>query len=91
MTDKKPCEVDNKIVFDKETDYTEYCSVCQHFVKLYKYRSCEYQHEELQKLGQDPFQSVRAIEKASQLGAPSSLPKNPNEKSVPKKPTRRGR
>jgi len=93
MTDKKPCEVDDKTVFDNQTEYTEFCKVCQHHVKIYKYRACEYQHEQLAKVGQDPFDKVKEIERVSnfQQGIGTRPAQNSTEKSLPKKPTRRGR
>ena len=87
------CIPDEKEVFKEKKIYTEFCSVCECYVKLYKFRGCEKRHDELKKQGVDVFAEIREKDKiaAYQMGI---SPKKPSGKATPqkkKKSRRRGR
>jgi hypothetical protein len=93
------CQVNNTTHFENKEEYSTHCSVCQLFVKIYKYRSCEDRLKALEAAGEDVFKSIREAEQlaAAQTGrvntstlASSSVKKDTNPKD-PKKASRRGR
>lgn len=96
MTDEI-CQVDNKIIFDYEEDYTTQCECCNLFCKIYHYRACLKRHKWNLDNNIDIFERVREADKLAQaqlgIKIDSKLPpKKQDDKKEKKKISRhRGR
>jgi hypothetical protein len=63
----KPCEKDNKTVFDKTTDYSIYCEFCKMHVKVYRFRSCEFRIQSELARGNDILRPIIESNKIAQV------------------------
>ncbi len=62
----KPCEIDNKTVFERKEEYTTFCSICQNYTKIYKFRSCQYRHQKEKENGNDILSAIEQSNRIAQ-------------------------
>lgn len=80
------CKPDNAKIFEDEQIYTTQCEACQFFVKIDKYRACEFRHQWNADRGVDVFSHLREVDRAAkqQMGVgglqPLASSTNPNKK-----------